>query len=98
VAHDVYSLGVCIIEIFTWKGLLIATEPPVICQDFVQAFALLGLKKNAVEPYIKFPDQIKETLCCMCDDLLLAVAGNKMARLVKDFLTCLNSEEEHNEN
>ncbi|KIL92272.1 het-s domain protein [Fusarium avenaceum] len=97
-AHDAYSLGVCMIEILTWKSLLIATEPPTMSHDFIEAFERLGLQQDVGEPYTKYPDQIKETLCSICDELLPVVAGDKMARLVKDFLTCLDAEEEHDEN
>ncbi|KAG8673741.1 hypothetical protein FPOAC2_07211 [Fusarium poae] len=92
-AHDVYSLGVCMIEILTWNSLLITTEPPAMSQDFIKAFEKLDLERDDGEPYTKYPYQIKETLCYMCDDLLPAIAGYKMARLVKDFLTCLDDED-----
>ncbi|CVL06125.1 uncharacterized protein FMAN_03888 [Fusarium mangiferae] len=97
-SHDAYSLGVCMIEILTWRSLLLATEPPTMSQDFIEAFQRLGLPLDIEELYTKYPDQIKQTLCCICDELLPTVAGNKMARLVKDFLTCLDGEGELDEN
>ncbi|KAF5682506.1 het-s domain-containing protein [Fusarium circinatum] len=97
-SHDAYSLGVCMIEILTWKSLLVATEPPTMSQDFIEAFQRLGLQPDVGALYTKYPDQIKQTLCCICDELLPTVAGNKMARLVKDFLTCLDAEDELDEN
>ncbi|KAL6915473.1 hypothetical protein ACHAPO_009846 [Fusarium lateritium] len=96
--HDAYSLGVCMIEIITWKGLIITTEPPTMSQDFIEAFEKLELEQDDEEPYTKYPYQIKETLCRMCDDLLPVMAGYKMARLVKDFLTCLDDKEEDDMN
>ncbi|KAF4454645.1 HET-s/LopB domain protein [Fusarium austroafricanum] len=97
-SNDAYSLGVCMIEILTWKRLLIATEPPTMSQDFIEAFRRLSLQPDVGEPYTKYPDQIKQTLWCICDELLPTVAGNKMARLAKDFLTYLDAEEGHDEN
>ncbi|CEI63306.1 hypothetical protein FVEN_g160 [Fusarium venenatum] len=96
--HDAYSLGVCMIEILTWNSLIITTEPPTMSQDFIKAFEKLDLEQHDEEPYTKYPYQIKETLCYMCDELLPVIMGYKMARLVKDFLTCLDDEEEDDMN
>ncbi|RGP64300.1 het-s domain [Fusarium sporotrichioides] len=96
--HDAYSLGVCMIEILTWKSPIITTEPPTMSQDFIKAFDRLDFEQDNGGIYVKYPDQIKETLRCMCDELLPVVAGYEMARLVEDFLCCLDEEEEDDKN
>ncbi|SPJ82568.1 uncharacterized protein FTOL_09973 [Fusarium torulosum] len=96
-AHDAYSLGVCMIEVLTWEALLITTTSPTMSQNFITSYKSLGFPEDALEPYTKYPDQIKETLCSLCNRLIPVVAGDKMARLVKDFLTCLD-DREHDQN
>ena len=91
-AHDLYSLGVCMVEMLTWESLLLATEPPTMSANFITAFKSLDLQEDIAEPYTKHAEQIQQTLIHMCDQQIPVVAGEKMARLVKDFLTCLDND------
>lgn len=93
-AHDVYSLGVCMIEILTWESLLPVSEPPSLSESFISSFESLGLKKDPTEIYTKDADQIKQTLVAMCDRNISIEAGEKIALLIKGFLTCLDDEED----
>jgi hypothetical protein len=90
--HDVYSLDVCVIEILTWKSLLPVIEPPTISDKFIAAFGSLGLKENAFESFTKDAYQVQKTLVAMCTQHIPVEAGEKMAVLAKDFLTCLNDQ------
>ncbi|PLB37625.1 uncharacterized protein BDW47DRAFT_106542 [Aspergillus candidus] len=42
-AHDVCSLGVCMIEIITWESLLLAAEHPTVSKSFIAALKFLSL-------------------------------------------------------
>ncbi|KAF2676189.1 hypothetical protein K458DRAFT_410664 [Lentithecium fluviatile CBS 122367] len=92
-AHDLYSLGVCMMEILTWESLL-ATDPPTMSANFIAAFKSLGLQEDPSEPYTKHAEQIQQTLIHMCDGHIPVEAGDKIARLVKEFLTCLDEDED----
>jgi hypothetical protein len=93
-AHDLYSLGVCMMEIMTWESLLLPTDPPSMSAAFVTAFKALGLQEDAREPYTMHAEQVQQTLVYMCDQHVPIVTGEKMARLIKDFLTCLEYDED----
>lgn len=97
-AHDVYSLGVCMMETLTWESLLRATEPPTMSKDFIAAFRSLGLLDGALESCTMPAVQIQQTLISMCDRLIPVEAGEKIALLVKDFLTCLDDGVNEDEN
>ncbi|OQE26243.1 hypothetical protein PENSTE_c005G02951 [Penicillium steckii] len=96
-AHDVYSLGVCMIEILTWESLLPVSEPPTVSESFISTFESLGLRKDVSGIYTKNADQIKQTLVAICDRNISIVAGEKIALLIKEFLTCLDDDEEDEE-
>jgi len=93
-AHDVYSLGVCMIEILTWESLLPMSEPPSLSESFIASFEFLGLRKDTSGIYTKDADQIKQTLVAMCDRNISIEAGEKIALLIRGFLTCLDDEED----
>lgn len=93
-AHDLYSLGVCMMEILTWESLLLPTDPPSMSTAFVTAFKALRLQVDPREPYTMHAEQVQQTLVHMCDQHVPVVAGEKMAGLVKEFLTCLDYDED----
>ncbi|KAH7232122.1 hypothetical protein MRS44_009510 [Fusarium solani] len=91
-AHDVYSLGVCMLEILLWESVLRPT-PPSVCLAFVETFTRLGFRPNEADPgdyYTKFPNKNKAILLSMSESLIPAEAGTKMTRVVCEFLTCLD--------
>ncbi|KAF2852438.1 hypothetical protein T440DRAFT_466602 [Plenodomus tracheiphilus IPT5] len=91
--HDVYSLGVCMLEIITWKSLLAPVTPPTVSATFTEAFNWLKLDTNpniTLDRYAKSPLEVKAVLYSMAEKLIPREAGNKMADMVKNFLTCLD--------
>ncbi|KAI8669942.1 Protein kinase domain-containing protein [Fusarium sp. Ph1] len=91
-AHDVYSLGVCMLEILCWESVL-QPCPPFVSPAFVETFTRLGFPPNEVDPgdyYTKFPNKNKAVLLSMSEILIPAEAGTKMTRIVCEFLTCLD--------
>ncbi|KAL2683314.1 hypothetical protein Neosp_007784 [[Neocosmospora] mangrovei] len=103
-AHDVYSLGVCMLEILRWESVL-QPSSPFVSPAFVGTFTQLGFRPNEADPgdyYTKFPNKNKAVLLSMSESLVPAEAGTKMTRIVCEFLTCLDhkgqeSNEELNE-
>ncbi|KAF4461321.1 het-s domain [Fusarium albosuccineum] len=91
-AHDVYSLGVCMLEILCWESVL-QPSPPFVSQAFVDTFNNLGFQPNDRDPgdcYTKFPNKNKAVLLSMCDKFIPCESGTKMTRIVRDFLMCLD--------
>lgn len=93
-AHDLYSLEVCSMEILMWKSLLVKAEPPTMSEGFITAFESLCLQEDALEPHTKYASQIQRTLVCTCEQSIPVVAGDKVALLVRSFLTSLDEKEE----
>ncbi|KAF3937352.1 hypothetical protein ABW19_dt0204187 [Dactylella cylindrospora] len=95
--HDVYSLGVCMLEILTWKSLLAPTTPPTVSPAFIEAFTRLELDPGPdimQARYTSLPLEVKEVLISMAESLIPREAGTKMAEMVKNFLTCLDEDDE----
>lgn len=91
-AHDVYSLGVCMLEILLWESVL-RPGPQFVSPAFVETFTRLGFRPNEADPgdyYTKFPNKNKAILLFMSESLIPAEAGTKMTRIVCEFLTCLD--------
>ncbi|KAF5001050.1 hypothetical protein FDECE_11065 [Fusarium decemcellulare] len=91
-AHDVYSLGVCMLEVLRWESVL-RPSLPFVSQAFINTFNNLEFQPNDKDPgdlYTKFPNKNKAVLLSMCDEFIPCEAGTKMARIVRDFLTCLD--------
>ncbi|EEU36954.1 uncharacterized protein NECHADRAFT_81126 [Fusarium vanettenii 77-13-4] len=91
-AHDVYSLGVCMLEILRWESVL-QPSSPFVSPAFVETFTRLGFRPNEADPgdyYTKFPNKNKAILLSMSESLIPGEAGTKMTRIVCEFLTCLD--------
>ncbi|KAM0433462.1 hypothetical protein ACHAPT_004342 [Fusarium lateritium] len=91
-AHDVYSLGVCMLEILCWESVL-QPSPPFVSPAFVETFTQLGFRPNEMDPgdyYTKFPNKNKTILLSMSETMIPTEAGTKMSNIVRDFLTCLD--------
>ncbi|RSL85259.1 hypothetical protein CDV31_016593 [Fusarium ambrosium] len=91
-AHDVYSLGVCMLEILCWESIL-RPSAPFVSPTFVATFIRLGFQPNEADPgdyYTKFPNKNKAILLSMSENFIPAEAGKKMSRMVCEFLTCLD--------
>lgn len=92
-AHDVYSLGVCMLEILRWESLLRPGPASSVSEAFVSAFESLNLAPNledAADSYTKFPRNNKAVLLSMNETHIPTEAGTKMSHIVCGFLTCLD--------
>ncbi|KAI3330404.1 hypothetical protein F4824DRAFT_337583 [Ustulina deusta] len=99
-AHDVYSLGVCMLEILAWESILVMNDPPTVSEAFVAAFNTLGFQLDQASPtgpHTKFPGQIKATLIKMNESETPRAAGSRVSRLIDSFLTCLDEAESEGE-
>jgi serine/threonine protein kinase len=97
-AHDVYSLGVCMLEILNWESLLEAENNSSVSEAFKEAYRALENGTDSLEQdrYTKFPDCIKRTLVYLNDTRTSVAAGTKICRLVRRFLTCLDEKDDDN--
>ncbi|KAI0449507.1 hypothetical protein F5B21DRAFT_493958 [Xylaria acuta] len=100
--HDVYSLGVCMLEILHWKPLVQnESSSRTVSKDFEDAFLALGLDKGEVsrkdfqseaEWITADADNVKEILMAMTKKYLPVVTGERIASTVTKCLTCLGGE------
>ncbi|MCJ1325554.1 hypothetical protein MMC10_002217 [Thelotrema lepadinum] len=81
--HDIYSLGVCLLEIGLWESLLIYEEDGQVC---VPSAALGSLPDKGLYP----PKDLKEKLINLAQKQLPYVMGPKYARVVETCLSCLD--------
>lgn len=101
--HDIYSLGVCMLEILTWDPLAITTgdgdsQEVSMCQTYRATFALEELRneeeeeKSDEERLMQNPQMVQRTLFRMAERLVPAAAGIRMRDLVWHCMTCLDEE------
>ncbi|KAJ9489697.1 hypothetical protein VN97_g3567 [Penicillium thymicola] len=97
-AHDVYSLGVCMLEILNWESVLEADNSSV-SEAFKEAFRALGNDTGGSEQdgYTRFPEVIKRTLVYLNEITTPVAAGAKISHLVQRFLTCRDEKDDDNE-
>ncbi|KAF2245897.1 HET-s/LopB domain protein [Trematosphaeria pertusa] len=98
--HDIYSLGVCMLEILAWAPLISSTEAGETSfnEDFKSGFKNRGLAKDKDEvnpAWLKgqHPRNVQRVLQDMAADKLPYLAGTRMAEVVASCLGCLESEE-----
>ncbi|KAF4773323.1 HET-s domain protein [Colletotrichum scovillei] len=103
-AHDIYSLGVCMIEILCWKSLLQTREDDAktvaVSDDFVNAFKALGFSPHAndvQDDWTKFPRQNKAVLQELNATCVPVESGTKMAQIIHGFLTSLDRKVQEDE-
>ncbi|KAH6870971.1 hypothetical protein B0T10DRAFT_553523 [Thelonectria olida] len=83
--HDIYSLGVCLLEIGLWKSL-VAYDP----DGAAQPSAALGLTKDRL---LKSPSILKGHLVTLShSNALRAQMGTKYSEVVETCLTCLDED------
>jgi hypothetical protein len=83
--HDIYSLGVCMLEIGLWTTFVQYTSPtsgPIPSQDYNFG---AGMPDTA-----SYPEFVKERLVFLARDLLPRHMGSKYANIVQTCLTCLD--------
>jgi serine/threonine protein kinase len=102
--HDIYSLGVCLLEILTWKPLLHLNEKGelVVSPEFKETFKQLGYDDVKTRPsrirsendrFTHYPLQVQKVLIALAQSSLPIAAGSRMAGIVDSCLTSLDSEE-----
>ena len=84
--HDIYSLGVCLLEIGLWESFVEASDPakPGTILKISEQLAMRNSLKAAVE--------IKKILVEMAKTLLPRLVGLQFTDVVLSCLTCLDSE------
>jgi hypothetical protein len=95
--HDIYSLGVCMLEILLWKPLVGFTEvaEPTVHPIFVETALGLGMIDDTPQSLKSFLDDPEDTkdvqrvLLGIADQYLPAAAGQRLTALVKSCVTCL---------
>jgi hypothetical protein len=87
--HDIYSLGVCLLEIGLWTFFVQYTSPtsgPIQSQDY---------KFGAEIPdTTSYPEFVKEQLLSLARDQLRRHMGSKYANIIQTCLTCLDMRNE----
>jgi hypothetical protein len=95
--HDIYSLGVCMLETLLWKPFVHFGEGsvPAISPLFAEHALELGVVQDTPGSLQSFLDEPEETrdiqrvLLAIANQHLPAVAGQKLSSLVTSCLTCL---------
>lgn len=100
--HDMYSLGVSMLEVLTWKPLVtISDKKPTISPLFRDRAASLGVleenrlrllgrgPKTESELCTANPSAVQRILVDIARTELPAIAGSKLSKLVVSCLTCL---------
>ena len=97
--HDIYSLGVCMLEALLWKPLVQFADgaQPTANPVFVEHAVTLKLIDGSAGSLQSFLDDPKETtdiqkvLLSMAKELLPPMVGQKLTSLVISCLTCLEN-------
>ncbi|MCJ1464992.1 hypothetical protein MMC07_003607 [Pseudocyphellaria aurata] len=87
--HDIYSLGVCLLEIGVWTSFVTRTEslnPPIPCPE-------IGIDRFLTQRnHEKIASDVKCRLIDMAKELLPGKMGNKYTNVVISCLKCLDRE------
>lgn len=86
--HDMYSLGVCILEIGIWESLLAYPS-----EDLATPNEALGFEPTIAEQ--TWPEHCKDTLLKLCRGRLRQGMGDQYASVVENCLTCLDEGSTH---
>lgn len=97
IGHDIYSLGVCMLEILLWDPLVVnSDEKPTISQSYQTTYYRLGLPLEPPHPrpttvpwVTRVPKHVHSVLVEMATTTIPFSAGQMMADLVHNCLTCL---------
>ncbi|GJN86981.1 hypothetical protein PLIIFM63780_010636 [Purpureocillium lilacinum] len=92
--HDVYSLGVCLVEIGMWDRLVkpeADSHGSPISDDFIAAAGHSGpLQPGGISQIFSTPERVREALVLMAEEHLPSRMGRPFANLVKACLNCLD--------
>ncbi|RSM13599.1 hypothetical protein CDV31_005769 [Fusarium ambrosium] len=93
--HDIYSLGVCMIELLLWKPLVIQTsidDSPVVSPIFISEAAKLGFEVDATaQDNWLAPRDIQKVLVALAKSAIPFAAGDILTQLVVSCLTVLEN-------
>ncbi|OBT69032.1 hypothetical protein VE03_01302 [Pseudogymnoascus sp. 23342-1-I1] len=82
--HDIYSLGVCLLEIGLWKSLVGTKKEPCVYGPLAQEAFKNGMPADK-------PEEVKKGLVEIAKKELPGAMGTPYARLVEGCLTCLDT-------
>lgn len=88
--HDIYSLGVCLLEIGLWKSLVGTKKGPHVYGPLAQKAFKDGMLADK-------PEEVKKRLVEIAKEDLPGAMGTSYARLVEECLTCLDTKESFGE-
>lgn len=112
IGHDIYSLGACMLEILRWEPFVIqrdsgtGTPVPQLSQSYVEEFERLKLgekqgvraaSSSDVEWLMQEPKHVQEVLLSLSHKELPRLVGHRLANLVRDCLTRLDSKSDPTE-
>ena len=83
--HDIYSLGVCLLEVGMWESLVFCNP-----DGTYPSSPILGISSEG--PSIWDPVRAKNLLVSLTRDVLPIRMGTKYARIVETCLTCLDED------
>ena len=87
--HDIYSLGVCLLEIRLWQSFVVLNEEG----RCVPSPALqLSFRPEELPALLVENDRLKDSLLCLARSDLPKVMGTKYTQIVETCLTCLDEE------
>jgi hypothetical protein len=82
--HDIYSLGVCLLEIGLWTSFVEYTPNQIPTKS--QTYNFCGESPNEYG----YPEVVKSHLLSLATNQLPGIMGTKYARIVESCLTCLD--------
>ncbi len=94
--HDIYSLGVCLLEIGVWKSFVHSESMRSAETDSPNSMSQSSswFREHVWAPEILNSEAVKKELVLLADTHLRLRMGNRYANIVKTCLTCLDAENE----
>ena len=105
IRHDIYSLGVCMLEMLSWESLVVhqSLEGPKLSERYKTIFnTFMDHPGDFVKPFVtsddsyftRDPQNVQKVLIEMAKTAIPPAAGQKMADLVEQCLTCSDAEDD----
>jgi hypothetical protein len=88
--HDIYSLGVCLLEIGVWRTPVVYNETDTDNEDGPKPFSLIPLLNNTEQSEVQKAFQLKDSLVTIAQRELPSRMGDKYTEIVISCLTCLD--------
>ena len=88
--HDIYSFGVCLLEIGLWRSFFPRATTSEACESFLDADAEL-CNLMSIQDLRKRAFGIKKRLTVIAEEHLPILVGNKFTQVVTSCLTCLDA-------